>query len=132
MSQRVKEQVRLSTPSYLSGGRIFTFPYSVTSTVGRKESIEWVGDIEIAAAVFHIHTPCNVLQNRGELKSVTDLCSCVHDHWDCCIFHTLFYSPHHSSECWKEDEVTFITTNLEIRQHGAHLCQRRTAKNRLI
>lgn len=35
-------------------------------------------------------------------KSQTDLCSCVRDHWGCCISHKHSGSLHRSSEGWKE------------------------------
>lgn len=39
----------------------------------------------------------NMLQNCE--WPITNLCSYVHGHWDCCIFHKPSCSLHHSSEC---------------------------------
>lgn len=81
--------------------KCLTFPRTVTSTVDREESVdEW--------ETLKFHTVCNVLQNWVERKSLTNLCSCVRDRWDCCIFHKRFCSLRRSSECWNEVEVTFI------------------------
>lgn len=68
-----------------------TFPRTVTSTVDRQESVD------------EGHADQQVM-SEGH-TSQTDLCSCVRDHWGCCISRTHFCFLHRSSAGWKHQDT---------------------------